>query len=328
VNTLIDVGAFEAQRPVTPTLTLSSALNPAPAGQAVTLTALVSGQAFGTTQPTGMVTFLIDATPQAPLSLVNGQAGLALPTLAVGPHTVTVTYSGDLNLDGGTQTLTQTVAPLATITTLNSAPNPSVLGQPVTFTATVSSQVPGAGTPGGAVTFSVNGAPQTSVPVVNGIATLTLTTLPPGTHMVTAAYGGDANFTSSTAAVSETVQGLQDVTGMVRVTPVSQRPNRNGRRRKANPLMQTLQIRNVGSSTIAGPVYLVLDGLTGGVRLLNATGVSQTQVRPGDPFVSLGMGPLGAGQSVTVNLLFTARNPNKLRAVNFTPFVVAGPGTV
>jgi hypothetical protein len=164
--------------------------------------------------------------------------------------------------------------------------------------------------------------------VVNGVATLTLTTLSSGTHMVTAAYSGDANLTSSTAAVSETVQGLQDVTGMVRVMRVSQRANRNGRRRKANPLMQTLQIRNVGGSTISGPVYLVLDGLTGGVRLLNATGVSQTHVKPGDPFVSLGMGPLDAGQSVTVNLLFTARNPNKVRAVNFTPFVVAGPGTV
>jgi hypothetical protein len=213
--------------------------------------------------------------------------------------------------------------PPATTTQLNVTPNPATFGQPVTFTATVTAQTNGSNPPTGTVTFSIDGVAQAPAPLTNGMATLTVTTLPTGMHAVTATYSGDVNFTTSTATVNETVQGLQDVSRLVTVTRV-----KHGKKGKGSPLMQTLKVMNTSGTAIQGPIYLVLDGLTNNVKLVNATGVSQTHVTPGDPFKLLTMGPLGAGQSMMVNLMFTARNPNKVMAVNFNTFVLAGPGTV
>jgi hypothetical protein len=239
---------------------------------------------------------------------------------------LTAAYGGDANFAAATATLTETVSRVATTTTLTASPNPARAGDPVTFTAVVSGQAPGAGTPTGTVSFSVDGMPPTAVTVVNGVATLTLTRLPAGPHTVTASYGGDTTFAGSTASVTETVRGLEDVSGLVKVTPVVVK-GKHGKKAKANPLMQTLLVTNTSGAAIQGPVYLVLDGLTGGVTLTNATGVSQTHVKAGDPFVLLTADPLGAGQSVTVNLVF-ATTHKKAPPVNFTTFVLAGPGAV
>jgi predicted outer membrane repeat protein len=212
--------------------------------------------------------------------------------------------------------------PPATTTLLTASALTTRFGDPVTFTATVTAQTPG-NTPTGTVTFTVDGVPQTPVPLNNGVATLTLMSLPTGTHTVTATYSGDINFTTSMASVNETVQGIRDVTGLVKVTRVVPK-GKHGK--KANPLQQTLMLTNMGGAPITGPVYLVLDGLTNGVMLKNASGVSQTHVTPGDPFVVVSMGDLAAGQSQMVNLVFTTTN--KKAQVNFNTFVLAGPGTV
>src|ERR1019366_8130079 len=63
--------------------------------------------------------------------------------------------------------------------------------------------------PTGSVTFFF-GAQALGAPVtlVNGIAFLTTTSLPPGTDAITAVYSGDTSFTGSTSApVVETVTG-------------------------------------------------------------------------------------------------------------------------
>jgi hypothetical protein len=79
-------------------------------------------------------------------------------------------------------------------------------GQAVTFTATVAAP-PGFNfpTPQGSVTFLVGGQ-ATTVPLVNGTATLTVGTLTPGPHTVTATYNGDAlaGFSTSTASITVT----------------------------------------------------------------------------------------------------------------------------
>lgn len=89
--------------------------------------------------------------------------------------------------------------PQRTQTTLISSANPSVYGQPVTFTATVQ-PVPD----GGTVTFAVDGAPlggPVPVDTTTGRAvSASIATLPAGPHTVTAAYSGNANFAPSTAA--------------------------------------------------------------------------------------------------------------------------------
>src|SRR4029077_18347928 len=120
---------------VTTATTLTSSLNPSTFGQAVTLTATVSPSSG----PTGTVQFFDGATPLGTVALSGGTASLTTSTLAVGAHSITAVYSGDTNYAGSTSSaLTQTVNRVTTATALTSSLNPSVFGQAVTLTATVS----------------------------------------------------------------------------------------------------------------------------------------------------------------------------------------------
>jgi hypothetical protein len=91
----------------------------------------------------------------------------------------------------------------ATTTALTSSVNPSVYGQPVTFTATVSGS---GGTPTGTVTFK-DGAATLGTGALNGsgVAVFSTSALGAGNHGITASYGGDANFTASTSSVANEV---------------------------------------------------------------------------------------------------------------------------
>lgn len=83
--------------------------------------------------------------------------------------------------------------PLSTTVALTSDANPALLGEPVTFTATISNLFAS-----GEMIFDVDGT-TTSVQVTDGVATLTLDTLTLGDHAVTAAYLGDPYFMASTS---------------------------------------------------------------------------------------------------------------------------------
>jgi len=94
--------------------------------------------------------------------------------------------------------------------------NPSIYGQPVTFTATVSPIAPATGTRTGTVTFK-DGATALGTAAVNaaGQAVFTTTSLSAtGTpHAITAVYSGDTNFTTSTSSPqSHTVNGTSTTT--------------------------------------------------------------------------------------------------------------------
>ncbi len=190
------------------TTALNSSVNPSVFGQAVTFTADVTANSPGSGTPTGTVTFDIDGNPTTE-NLSGGQATLATSTLTVGTHDVTATYNGDPNFNGSTSspTLQQVVDQADTTTALNSSVNPSVFGQAVTFTADVTANSPGSGTPTGTVTFDIDGNPTTEN-LSGGQATLATSTLTVGTHDVTATYNGDPNFNGSTS--SPTLQQVVD----------------------------------------------------------------------------------------------------------------------
>ena len=88
-------------------------------------------------------------------------------------------------------------APAAT-TSLVSSRNPSVFGQSVTFTATVSSSL--GGTPTGKVTFQNGGGPLATISLSGGIAHYSTSKLGAGSFSITALYGGDSQNGSSTSA--------------------------------------------------------------------------------------------------------------------------------
>jgi hypothetical protein len=101
----------------------------------------------------------------------------------------------------GTLTVTQ-AGSNAALTTSNAS---VVFGIPVTFTATVASAT--TGTPTGSVQFLDGATALGSMPLNGiGVATLTSSSLAPGTHSITAQYSGDTNFTGSVSpAVSQQV---------------------------------------------------------------------------------------------------------------------------
>ena len=85
--------------------TVSSSANPSVLGNTVTFTATITPNS-GAFDNGGTVQFVIDGTNfGAPGTPVAGQASIDDSSLGLGGHTVTATYSGDANLNGGTGTL-------------------------------------------------------------------------------------------------------------------------------------------------------------------------------------------------------------------------------
>jgi hypothetical protein len=102
----------------------------------------------------------------------------------------------------------------AVIVGLDSSLNPSPVGQAVTFTAGVAGVAANSNAPQGTFTFIIDGVPVATVPVVNGLATFTTSTLTAGNHGVQAVFNpiaiGDYSFASGSSGV---------LTQMVTATP-------------------------------------------------------------------------------------------------------------
>lgn len=96
----------------------------------------------------------------------------------------------------------------ASATALSASANPSLHGQSITFTATVTPSQ-GSGTPTGSVLFSDGNTTLGSLPLDgNGQARFSTSVLGIGSHVITATYSGDSSFLASTSpAVTQTVNG-------------------------------------------------------------------------------------------------------------------------
>ena len=187
---------------------VTSSVNPSVSGQSVTYTATVSVTAPASGTPTGMVNFRDAAVTIAGCGAqavsVSGTATCTVTYAAAAAHTISGIYSGDVNFNTSTSAnLTQTVSKGGTTTVVTSSANPSVWGESVTYTATVTANAPAAGTPTGTVTFKrggVNIAGCVNRGLVAGVATCTSAAAVVGSNSITAIYGGDANFLTSTSA--------------------------------------------------------------------------------------------------------------------------------
>jgi len=184
------------------TTTLASTPNPANGGQAVTLTATVTGAYGGAT--TAPVTFL-DGSTVLGSAAVNGtthQSTLTVSTLAAGTHNLAANFLGGTNFaPSSSSVLSQTVnavTPVSTTTNLSASLSTSQLQQPVVFTATVTSAT--GATPTGAVVFSDGANTLGSANLISGTATFSVTKLAVGLHSITAAYSGNVAFSNSSSA--------------------------------------------------------------------------------------------------------------------------------
>jgi Pro-kumamolisin, activation domain/Bacterial Ig-like domain (group 3) len=131
-----------------------------------------------------------------------------ISVLPSGLSTLVAKYSGDSNYLASNSAPVSVSVVRGTTTTVTSS-NPTVLlGTSVTLTAQVASNQPGGPAITGAVQFQVGGTSiGAAVPVSNGQAQITTTSLPAGTLEIQAVYSGDANYASSTNGVQEQVNG-------------------------------------------------------------------------------------------------------------------------
>jgi hypothetical protein len=103
----------------------------------------------------------------------------------------------------------------ATTTTLSSSPNPSIYGQAVTFTATVTSRL-GAPPDGETVMFKKGTTVLGTGTLNGGSASFTTSTLKVGTNLVNAVYGGDSKLVGSKSkAVKQVVSKASTTTTLV-----------------------------------------------------------------------------------------------------------------
>jgi hypothetical protein len=163
------------------------------------------------TQTYGAGPLTLNATASSGLpvtyAVTSGPAtvvGNMLTITGVGSVTVMASQAGNNFYVPATASQTFAVIPASTTTTVTSSLNPSVYGQAVTFTATVT----GAGNPTGSVTWSANtGCGATAVSA--GAASCTTSSLAPGTDAVMAAYSGDTNHVGSSGTLNQMVSAPQ-----------------------------------------------------------------------------------------------------------------------
>jgi Bacterial Ig-like domain (group 3)/FG-GAP repeat len=184
------------------TTTLASSRNPWSAGSAaVTFTATVAA-ANGTGHPTaGVVDFYIGGVLVATSTVdADGKAVLTTEALVPGVYTLVAKYRGWNQIQPSESApLFQIVnARVTTKTALTSSLNPSIVGDALTFTATV---VDAAGVFRlwtGHVDFYVGEQLVATAPVdMRGQATLTTSALVPGWYTLTARYRGTEDFKPS-----------------------------------------------------------------------------------------------------------------------------------
>ncbi|MBN2463258.1 MAG: Ig-like domain repeat protein, partial [Dehalococcoidia bacterium] len=202
--------------------TLDSNPNPSVYGEPVTFTATISAILPGAGTPTGTVTFKDGTTTLGTEILTSNQATFSTDNLSVRDHDVTAEYEGDGNFNASTSSpLTQTVNKSDTATTLDSNPNPSVYGEPVSFTTTVTAMPPGAGIPTGTVNFKEGATTlDTGTLDASGQATFTTSSLSVGNHTITTEYGGDGDFNASASnPLLQTIFSAQSLPRRTAPTP-------------------------------------------------------------------------------------------------------------
>jgi hypothetical protein len=188
----------------TTTTTLSSSPNPSIYGQAVTFTAAVTS-ILGAPPDGETVTFKKGGTVLGTGSLSGGSASFTTSALPAGTNYIKAVYGGDANFAASTsKAVSQIVSKATTATALASSLNPSNVGQPVTFTASLTPQF--SGTVKGTVTFYDGTTALKTVGLSGGVAKYTTSTLSSGSHTITATYNGNVDFDGSSASLTQTVK--------------------------------------------------------------------------------------------------------------------------
>jgi uncharacterized protein (TIGR03437 family) len=246
VSPIVTVTAPTAQ------VTMASNHNPSTFGQTVTITVYVTNNS-GPGSPTGNVQLLADGTSIGTATLAAGVAALTTASLSIGTHNLVANYAGDATYPAGSAGLLQVVGKGAATLDLSSSPSTSVFGQPVTFTAQWSQST----APTGQIQFSDGASLLGSAVMPAGTAALTVANLAAGSHSITAAWSGDANWSPATSdPLLQAVGKAQTATGLT--TPGSSST------KSPATLSATVAVIAPGAGVPTGTVKFV-DGATNAV---------------------------------------------------------------
>ena len=213
-----------------------------------------------TTAPIGVISFVDGSTPLGSATLDrNGAANFTVPSLAVGTHNITATFAGDANDFTSQYSFVQTIALAPTSTTLMTSGAVAQFATPITFTASVTGV--SASTPTGNVKFLDGGTVLAIVPLNSaGVAVYVNSSLAAGTHTITSAYQGDADYAGSisTQIITETISQTATQTAL----STSATSSLSGR-----PIQLTAAVTANGGSIPTGSVAF----MNGNILLGNAT---------------------------------------------------------
>lgn len=258
--------------------TLTASPNPSFVGQSVTLTATVSPVSPATGTPTGSVTFSGPNGLNETVTLDgSGRATFSSTSLASG--TVTATYSGGAGFVGSSAAVGLAIGTASTTTSVTATPNPSLVGQTVSMTATVAPVAPATDIPAGSVTFTgPDGLNETVSLDASGKATISSSSLASGT--VTVAYNGSEAFGGSVGTVDIAVELAATETTMA-ATP--------------NP---SIIGESVSVTAIVAPVSLSSSVPTGSVTFVGPNGLNETVSVDGSGKATLVSSALSSGTIV------------------------------
>ncbi len=188
------------------TTTLSTSQQYAPVGQPITFTATVHPGSLGVGPPTGTVAFVVDNTLAAlvPLNSSTDQATFTTSGLGYGAHAVTAVFLANAPFQSSqSATLTQYVTAAGTQPFITLLPIRNRRGKlvKVLIRAEVQPLAPAGGYPPGSVTFFINGrAFSQSVPLVNGVATLTQFPPKVSNKYIFVRYNGNPSYIASASS--------------------------------------------------------------------------------------------------------------------------------
>lgn len=249
------------------TTSLVSSVNPVAPGQPVTYTATVTSLSGATLN--GFIAFHDGGPTVASVPLTNNKATYKTSYTRTSTHYVAAVYPGLLNIAAGSQsaTLTECVPP-GSKTVVTTSGSPSLVGQPVTFTATVT---PKSGTvPNAEVVKFYSGTTfLATVALANDSASYTTSTLSGTTHVIRAVYAGDCAIGPSKGSVTQVVD-LYSTTTTLRSSP---NPSTSG---QAVTLTATVSSGAHGGATGKvtfknGITILGTSNLSGGKAVLTTT---------------------------------------------------------
>jgi uncharacterized repeat protein (TIGR01451 family) len=212
--TVTDGGGLSTNATLTVTVTPNSAPTLTynnPASVVFGQSGITVNPATGPTDNGAVTTIQVQSTGTFTGNVSVNAAGVVQISNAapVGVHTITIRATDNC----GAQTLATfqlTVNKANSQTTVQPVVNPSVYGDTVQLTASLTAGAPGAGTPQGTVSFLDGASPIAGCQNLNlnsfGSVTCTTTApLPAGVRNITANYSGNANFNPSSGTTTQTV---------------------------------------------------------------------------------------------------------------------------